>query len=128
MVIASERRAEQGAPTWIYYLHWRSPLDGGRYGAPHTLDIPLVFDNIAADDWTRDGGAPAQALADAMSTALIAFARSGDPNAAGLPAWPKFEVPARPALIFDSTLRVVEDDRGRERRLFAKVPYVQPGT
>ena len=31
-------------------------------------------------------------------------------------------------MIFDREVRVVADPRGDERRLFAQVPYVQPGT
>ena len=46
-IIEAELRAEQGAPVYAYQLDYRSPLDGGRYGAMHTMDIPLVFDNIA---------------------------------------------------------------------------------
>jgi len=128
MVLASERRARQGAPTWIYYLHWTSKLDGGRFGAPHTLDIPLVFDTVAADDWTRDGGAEAQQLADYMSDALIAFARHGDPNTEVLPQWPRFELPERSAMIFQLPPRIAQDDRRGERRLFKPIPYLQPGT
>jgi len=30
--------------------------------------------------------------------------------------------------VFDRMSKVVDDPRGAERRLFAKVPYVQPGT
>jgi para-nitrobenzyl esterase len=128
MVLASERRARQGAPTWIYYLHWPAPLEGGRWGAPHTLDIPLVFDTVAADDWTREGGAEAQRMADLMSEALIAFARSGDPNTPALPQWPRFELPERSAMIFELPPRVAQDDRRAERRLFKPIPYLQPGT
>ena len=46
-IIEAELRAQQGAPVYSYQLDYRSPLDGGRYGAMHTMDIPLVFDNIA---------------------------------------------------------------------------------
>lgn len=128
MVIASERRAEQGAPTWIYHLHWRSPMDGGRYGAPHTLDIPLVFGNLEADDWTRAAVAAARPLSEAMMDALIAFARSGDPNAKGRVEWPRFDLQRRATLVFDTRIRVEDDPRGAERRLFAPIPYLQPGT
>jgi para-nitrobenzyl esterase len=31
-------------------------------------------------------------------------------------------------MIFDAVSKVVDDPRGDERRLFAQVPYVQPGT
>lgn len=128
MVIASERRAEQGAPTWIYHLHWRSPMDGGRYGAPHTLDIPLVFGNLEADDWTRAAVAAARPVSEAMMDALIAFARSGDPNAEGRVEWPRFDLQRRASLVFDTHTRVEDDPRGIERRLFAPIPYLQPGT
>ena len=40
MVIESERRAEQHGPTWAYNFAWKSPVDGGKWGAPHTMDIP----------------------------------------------------------------------------------------
>ena len=128
MVIASERRAEQGAPTWIYHLHWRSPMDGGRYGAPHTLDIPLVFGNLDADDWTREAQPSARPVSEAMMDALIAFARSGDPKAEGRSEWPRFDRERRATMVFDDHVRVEDDPRGAERALFAPIPYLQPGT
>jgi para-nitrobenzyl esterase len=63
-----------------------------------------------------------------MSRAWIAFARSGNPNTDGLPAWPAFDLQRRATMVFDNESRVIDDPRGRERRLFGQVPYVQPGT
>jgi para-nitrobenzyl esterase len=128
MVLESERRASQGGPTWIYHLNWRTPLDGGRWGAPHTLDIPLVFGNTAASPYTAAAPEPAQGIADAMMAALLAFARNGDPNDQSLPLWPRFELKQRQTMIFDLPTRVEADPRGRERLLFAPIRYVQPGT
>jgi para-nitrobenzyl esterase len=31
-------------------------------------------------------------------------------------------------MLFDTVARVTDDPRGGERRMFEKVPYVQPGT
>ncbi len=127
-VLQSQRRATQaGAPTYVYYVHWRSPLDGGKWRAPHMIDIPLVFDNVARSDYTA-GASDVQPIADAMSEALLAFARTGNPNALGRPLWPRFELPKRPAMIFDRPLQVEDDPRGAERRLFEPAAYIQPGT
>lgn len=92
------------------------------------IDIPLVFDNVAQSHLTASGGAAAQHLADAMSAALLAFARTGNPNTPALPHWPRFELTHRPTMIFDVPVHVADDPRGAERKLFAPVPYVQPGT
>jgi para-nitrobenzyl esterase len=59
---------------------------------------------------------------------LLAFARAGRPEAPGVPAWPTYDLARRATMVFDTTIRVVDDPRGDERRLFAQVPYVQPGT
>jgi len=63
-----------------------------------------------------------------MSAMCVAFARTGRPDAPGLPAWPVYDLTRRATMVFDRTTRVVDDPRGQERRLFAQVPYVQPGT
>jgi para-nitrobenzyl esterase len=128
MVLECERRARQGGPTWAYHVAWPSTLDGGKWRAPHTIDIPLVFDNVANDRLTAADSANAQKVADVMSSALLAFARTGNPNAAGVPSWPQFNVEDRPTMIFDAVSHVEDDPRGAERRLFAPVEYVQPGT
>lgn len=127
-VIEAELRAVQGAPTYVYQLNYRSPLNGGRYGAMHTMDIPLVFDNIAQPGSLTGTTDAAQKTADAMSDALLAFARTGNPNHDGLPTWRRFTLSERATMLFDAEPTVVNDPRGAERRLFAQVPYVQRGT
>ena len=73
-------------------------------------------------------GTDARDLAAAMSDVMIAFARTGRPETRALPEWPAYSLERRATMVFDRVSRVVEDPRGTERRLFARVPYVQPGT
>ncbi len=127
-VLEAEARARQGAPTWVYQLDFPSPLDGGRSGAMHTLDIPLVFDNIRQPGSRTGDSADAQRVADAMSAALIAFARHGDPNHPGLAHWPRYDLERRATMLFDAESRVADDPRGDERRLYERAPFIQRGT
>ncbi|AEL09253.1 carboxylesterase/lipase family protein [Xanthomonas campestris pv. raphani] len=124
----AEARARQGAPTWAYQLDWGSPLDGGKFGAFHTLDIPLVFDTIAQPG-SRTGDSPAaQQMADQMSTALLAFARHGDPNHRSLPRWKQYSLERRETLLFDVPSQLANDPRGGERQLYQQAPFIQRGT
>jgi para-nitrobenzyl esterase len=127
-VLEAEARARQGAPTWVYQLDFPSPLDDGRFGAMHTLDIPLVFDTIRQPGSRTGDGADAQRVSDAMSEALLAFARSGDPNHPGLPHWPCYGLDRRATMLFDVDSRTEDDPRSGERRLYERAPYVQRGT
>ena len=134
-VIEAERRAADAKAqphTWVYQVNWKSGVDGGKWGAPHTLDIPLAFDNVALSPGMVGSSAAdqarAQQMADIVSETYIAFARTGNPNNARLPKWPAFELAKRPTMIFDLPVRVEDDPRGRERRYLGQVPYVQPGS
>ena len=128
MILEAERRAKQGGPTWAYYVNWRSTADGGKWKAPHMIDIPLVFDNVAQSRYTSSSPNEAEKLAAIVSSALLAFARTGNPNTSELPRWPQFNLPERPTMIFDLPPHVENDPRGAERKLFAPIEYVQPGT
>lgn len=126
-LIQAEERARIGAPTWMYQLDFPSPEAGGVLGAFHTLDIPLVFDNVAAKG-SRTGDTPAaHRLAGRMADAFIAFARTGDPNCASVPTWPQFTLEQRQTMIFDTDTRVVRDPRREERMLWSVAPYIKPG-
>ena len=131
-IIESELRAAQGSPAFVYQLNWRSPQDDGRWGAPHGLDIPLVFGNLDTPvdlKGIRIGSAErSRRMSAMMGDAFIAFARSGDPNTRGLPKWERYEPPRRSTMLFDDEPRLSDDPRGAERRLFAQVPYVQQGS
>ncbi|MFF2325490.1 MULTISPECIES: carboxylesterase/lipase family protein [unclassified Streptomyces] len=77
--------ARSGAPgsTHLYEFGWPSPVL--RLGACHALEIGFVFDTLDRPDAVALAGEDApQELADAMHTAWVRFAASGDP---GWPAW-----------------------------------------
>ncbi len=126
-VIEAEARAAAGTPAFVYQLDWTSPIEGGRRGAMHTDDIPLALDNVAATG-SRAQGPEAQGMADRLSRAFVAHARAGDPNHPDLPTWSPYDLTRRQTMIMDEPSRMEDDPRGAERRLFAAIPYVQPGT
>jgi para-nitrobenzyl esterase len=85
--------------------------------AAHGSDVAFVFDNLATDGMRFVEHTPqAQALADRASEAWLAFARSGDPNHDGLPAWPRYDTDRRATMIFDDECVVIDDPSGAERR------------
>jgi para-nitrobenzyl esterase len=127
-IVEAELRAQQGSPAFTYQLDWPSPQDGGKWGAPHTLDIPLAFNNCDKPGSITGTGADAQRMADQISNAFIAFARTSNPNHAGLPKWDAYTLPRRATMVFNNPSVLVDDPRGAERQLFEKVPFVQQGT
>jgi para-nitrobenzyl esterase len=127
-VIEAEERARAGAPAWVYQQDLPTTIEGGRLRAMHTSDIALAFDNLAQPGSPTAPSSGAQAAADALSESFIALARTGNPNNPKIPAWPQYELDRRATMVIDAQTRVVDDPRGAERRLFAAVPYIQPGT
>lgn len=126
-VIEAEARAAAGARTFVYQVDFISRIDPRR-GAFHTMDIPLVFGTLAAKGSQTGTAADARAASAAMQDRFVAFARTGDPNAAGMPRWPRYDLATRATMVFDTRSHVENDPRRWQRELFARVPYIQPGT
>lgn len=122
ITIAERRAALGGAPCYLYYLCWESPADNGRFMSPHTLDIPLVFDNVNASRLTA-GNREAEALADKVSDSIIHFARTGNLNASALPQWTPYESGERATMVLNNTSQVVDDPIARQRE--AMQPILQ---
>jgi len=117
----AERKFAQGAaPAYLYYFAWKSPALSGRLQAPHTVDIPFVFDNTDVP-LVMTRSPQAKSLAAKVSAAWIAFARSGNPGHPGLPAWPAYDTQRRPTLIFDNHCVLVSDPGGAERKAWETV-------
>ena len=119
-VLLAERKAAHKAPVWMYRFDWTSPAFGGRLKACHSIEVPFVFDTLAAigEGHRREG---AQALADRVSQAWTTFARSGRPGAVGLPSWPAFTVERRDTMLFDDTCRAVADPDADVRATWCRV-------
>lgn len=77
-----------GAPVWMYIFAWQSPVLDGALRATHCMEIPFVFNNADVHASMTGGTPEAMALADAMSTAWINFARTGNPGT----EWPAYTV------------------------------------
>jgi para-nitrobenzyl esterase len=118
----AERKYAQGkAPVYMYLFAWRSPALGGTLGAPHTVEIPFVFDNTDIPKVMTTGGPEVKALAAKTSEAWIQFARNGNPNHQGLPNWPAYTTDDRATMVFDTTCKVVNDPGSEERALWASL-------
>jgi para-nitrobenzyl esterase len=130
-LIEAELRAAQGVPAWVYQLDFPSPFDGGKWGAPHTYDIPLVFGTLGAEGSITGTGPEAEAVSRRLQAAFLSFAHRATPNhrnTVGLPTWEPYRLPRRSTLMVDVRTRMEDDPRHFERELFATVPYIQPGT
>jgi para-nitrobenzyl esterase len=133
--IMAERKAAQGrAPAFLYYFQWPSPVRDGRLGAMHGIELPFVFENTDKAPQMIGTGAELGAVADQVSSAWVAFARTGNPSVPGR-QWPAFDPQTRATMVFNVESRVVNDPYGEERRALAEIraaqasmqPFTPPG-
>ncbi|NJC09603.1 carboxylesterase type B [Polymorphobacter fuscus] len=117
----AQARAAADAPTWVYQLDFADPARADA-GALHTMDIPLVFGTTAAADAPSGDSAAARRVSAAMMAVFIRFARTGTCD------WAQYRVDRRTTMIFDAVSRPEDDPRRWQRELFARVPYIQPGS
>ena len=126
-VIEAEARARAGAPGYVYQCDFTSRTEPKR-GAFHSIDIALVFGTLGATGSQTGTAADARTASHAMQESFVAFATTGDPNHPGLPRWPLHDLAHRSTMIFDVRAHIENDPRRWQRELFARVPYIQPGT
>ena len=97
---AANAFAANGSPVYLYRFSYvqASMREMARAGAPHGGEIVYVFGTLSAGR----GGAPTaedQAVSRMVQRYWVNFARTGDPNGAGLAAWPRHD--PKKDLIFD---------------------------
>jgi para-nitrobenzyl esterase len=89
---AADAFAASGSPVYRYRFSYvqAAMREQLRAGAPHGGEIGYVFHTLSAGR----GGAPTpedQAVARIAQSYWVNFARTGDPNGPGLPAWPRHD-------------------------------------
>ncbi len=82
----------KGSPAFVYRFSYlpAAMRERMRNGVPHGGEIPYVFNTLGGGF----GGPPTsgdQAVARMVNTYWANFAKTGDPNSAGLPKWPRHD-------------------------------------
>ena len=113
----AEQRADLGkGDVFLYYFAWESPVQDGLLKSPHNIEWPFAFDNVEICSKLTGGGPDAMALADKVSDAWIAFARTGNPNTPKLPHWPVYNKKDRATMILNNK-NFIELDPFKEQRI-----------
>jgi para-nitrobenzyl esterase len=99
-------------------------------GAPHAAEIPYVFGALGALKYIKWQPEDLR-LSDQMATYWSNFAKTGNPNGAGLPVWPKFTEAGNYQVMHLDAVSQVLPEMNRARHAFwdqptLKRPVVNP--
>lgn len=108
-VACGNAKAKQKAPVYMAWFGWEPNLYNGRMRAFHCIDICFWFDNTDRMYTHTGGGKRPRELSEKMSSALIAFMKTGNPNAGTLPNWPKFTVANGETMVLNDKSEVKND-------------------
>jgi para-nitrobenzyl esterase len=113
--IQAERKSAQPASVFKYLFTYDTPVEGGRYGAFHTAELPLILRLVDYPEMEQ--------LSLRISTHWAAFARTGNPSLDGFP-WPAFEVAHRYTMVLGQEPEALSDPYRSARMLWADMPPV----
>ena len=97
----AKMKAGQGtADVYLYMFNWKPA--GNTLGACHGMELPFMFNNIDLQPEMTGATEDAYKLADKMSSAWIAFIKTGNPNTKELPKWDAYNSVSEPTMIFEN--------------------------
>jgi para-nitrobenzyl esterase len=86
-------QSRAGAPVYLYRFSRRPPFPENSvqagWGASHFAELWYMFGQLDRQRWAWTEAD--RRLSATMVDQWLAFARTGDPNGGGLPAWPLFD-------------------------------------
>ncbi len=121
-VRTAEWATTTGAGGWLY--RFTEPVSnnpfGFKLGATHAAEMEFTFNSFASDlpdsaFWYDRNDPEIRQLALNWSNTIIQFAKTGDPNGAGLPEWPQYS-PDNPQTMVLNRAPYLGDDLNREAR------------
>ena len=96
----------------MYY--WTKESAILHYGACHAVELAYVFGNLEDTIFTGEKADPV--LAQAVQAMWVAFAKTGDPSAAGY-NWKTYDTAERSTMVLGDEIRLVSDPMAEERKL-----------
>ena len=126
--------SQRGNTAYVYFFTREPPAfrlympelpdlnsDGGQrsYGAYHSGELAYVFDNLDLVGLGWDAGD--HTLSELMADYWVSFARNGNPNADGLPNWPRYNPTADIVLILDANSAAGVHPRKQQLDLLEKI-------
>ncbi len=125
---SATQSTDAGKGGWLYRFDYATtePVFGSDVGAGHAAEIPFTFNRFNSTNPDRIFGydpsdAVARDLAQRWSDTLIMFAKTGDPNGAGLPEWPNYDTEMKYTMVLDAESSVKQDPSRNLRELLEKV-------
>ncbi|MFW9896962.1 MAG: carboxylesterase family protein, partial [Candidatus Thorarchaeota archaeon] len=114
----AEEQSQHNPNTYMYIFSWKTPWQGGKYGAMHALELSFVFGilldrNIGIFPLKNEEN---QQLSEKMIDTWSSFARIGDPNNNNIPKLPPYNKETRATIIFDKEVVIENDPYGNERK------------
>ncbi|MBO6054772.1 MAG: carboxylesterase/lipase family protein [Oscillospiraceae bacterium] len=110
---ARARARKASAPVYNYLFSYCIPVLEGKLPW-HGSDLAFCFGNLDRSEVLRSGGEAAERVMRAMRDAWIAFAKTGNPTAQGLPEWKPFTAEEENCMLFTDPCRFAS---GHDRRL-----------
>jgi para-nitrobenzyl esterase len=115
LIALSDAKSRLPSPVYIAWFCWQPPLFDNRMRSFHCSDICFWFYNTDLMLTHTGGGARPRKLSDKMAGTLLNFMKTGNPNGAGLPVWPKYTTQNGETMVLDD-VSAVKNDPDREAR------------
>jgi len=109
-----------GRKVFRYKVSYQYPGAGGtELRAFHGIDMSLLFDY--AERFRIPFDRAGESLAETMQNYWVQFARAGDPNRAGMPAWPAYDAAQDQYLDLGKTIQLKREPDERTCDLFYQI-------
>lgn len=122
---AALQAADAQAPVYAYVFNWKTPVMGGVLHTPHTLEVPFIFGTTTAAVALVGTGPDIAPLTEKIMATWVAFARTGNPNTAALPTWPRYDAANRETMMLEMDSKIARNPGGEARQALDRYPFFE---